>query len=149
VDRVAAGPHMGAGHSDVSELAPIRKVDQTFVRKEGQVMISIFDRNSDLVAWLNNSASHLFDTDMNWLAYVSGGQLWSSENGNWLGPLKGTTLLDHSGRPVGWHPRNVTAWPPVLDVPALYARLAQPAPPDPRGLLARLDRQDQRLAGRR
>lgn len=38
-------------------------------------MISIFDRDANLIAWFNNNATRLFDTDMNWLAYVAGGHL--------------------------------------------------------------------------
>lgn len=111
-------------------------------------MISLFDQNTDLVAWLDNGARHLFDTDMNWLAYVSGGHLWSAATGNWLGPLRvqrfstkrgdlsggilGTALLLRRGqldRPV----------PPVLH--ALQGLLVLLAPP------GQLDRRHLREAG--
>ena len=89
-------------------------------------MISIFDRDTDLIAWLNNDARHLFGTDMNWVAYISGGHLWSADTGNWLGPLRGTTLLDQAGRPVGWHPGDGVASSARPARPARAARAARP-----------------------
>lgn len=95
-------------------------------------MISIFDRNAELIAWLSNDGKHLFDADMNWVAYASGGHLWSAETGNWLGPLQGTTLLDQSGRPVGWHPGDGVGSSGRPARPGRAARSARPArPPRP------------------
>lgn len=66
-------------------------------------MEPLFDANCDLVGWIE-PGEHIFDTDMNWVAYISNGHAWSSDTGNWLGPVNGFNCLDQEGRVVAWNP---------------------------------------------
>ena len=69
-------------------------------------MTPLFDQHSQLVAWMSQGGRHIFGTDMQWLAYVSGGHAWSAETGNWLGSVPGFTCRDTNGHPVAWNPSN-------------------------------------------
>ena len=106
-------------------------------------MFPLFSRECELVGWAQPNR-HIFDADMNWVAYISAGQAWSAETGNWLGPINGLLCLDRSGRPVAWNPTEVlmgiarpaipgraalAAMPPRPSKPALPARPARPAAP--------------------
>ena len=61
----------------------------------------LFDCNCELIGWIEPDC-HIFDTNMNWIAYISGGHAWSSNSGNWIGPVNGTTCLDRSGSVFAW-----------------------------------------------
>jgi hypothetical protein len=63
----------------------------------------LFDKKCNLVGWIEPE-NHIFDLEMNWVAYLSGGHAWSSQTGNWLGPVNGMNCLDQEGRPVAWNP---------------------------------------------
>lgn len=64
-------------------------------------MEPLYDANVNLVGWIE-PGHHIFDTNMNWLAYVAGDHAWSANGGNWCGPVvDATTCLDRSGRVVG------------------------------------------------
>ena len=63
----------------------------------------LFDKDSELVAWIDPD-KHIFDTDMDWVAYISNGHARSAESGNWCGPVSGHTCLDQSGRVIAWSP---------------------------------------------
>ena len=64
-------------------------------------MIPLFDSESELVGWFDGEL-YVYDTDMNWVAFIAGDHAWSSETGEWLGPLHGLTFLDQAGKPVAW-----------------------------------------------
>lgn len=64
-------------------------------------MEAVFSPSSELVGWLKDG-KHLFDTQMNWIAHISNGHVWSAESGNWLGPLNQGAFLDTSGKVVAW-----------------------------------------------
>ena len=49
-------------------------------------MFPLFDKDSELVGW-TDPGKHIFDQDMNWVAYISHNHAWSAETGNWLGLL--------------------------------------------------------------
>jgi hypothetical protein len=68
-------------------------------------MEPLYDVNVNLVGWID-PGQHIFDTNLDWAAYVSGGDAWSSNSGNWCGPVNGTTCLDRNGNPVAWSPRT-------------------------------------------
>ena len=45
-------------------------------------MTPIFDRDSELVGWLDGD--NLFDVNLDWVAFNSGGNFFSSSNLEWL-----------------------------------------------------------------
>ena len=65
-------------------------------------MQPLFGSNCDWVGWI--SGEHIFDTDMNWVAYLTDGHAWSAETGKWLGPVNGGMCLDTRGQVVAWTP---------------------------------------------
>ncbi|PBB29870.1 hypothetical protein CK224_30175 [Mesorhizobium sp. WSM3862] len=62
-------------------------------------MIALFDSDCSLVAWLHDSGN-IFDTGLEFVAFVRGGNVFSASNLSWLGPIDYTTLMDRAGRPV-------------------------------------------------
>lgn len=63
-------------------------------------MTPVFDRHCSLVAWFDGQ--HIFDLNLNWIAFANGGNLFAASNSNWLGLLKDGSLIDRRGRPVAW-----------------------------------------------
>ncbi|WP_419183297.1 4-fold beta flower protein [Pseudomonas monteilii] len=51
------------------------------------MLYPLFDQNCELIGWMD-PGRHIFDTDMNWIAYLSSNHTWSAETGNWLGILR-------------------------------------------------------------
>ena len=68
-------------------------------------MEPLFDRNCELVAWID-PLRNIFDTDLNWVAYIRNGHAWSSDTGNWLGPVPGVLCLDQTGKVVAWNSKE-------------------------------------------
>lgn len=64
------------------------------------MMTPIFDKDAYLVGWTDSE--NVFDLAMNWVAFVSNGNVFSSNNLVWLGSLHKGSFLDVSGKPVGW-----------------------------------------------
>ncbi|THV31193.1 4-fold beta flower protein [Rhizobium rosettiformans] len=91
-------------------------------------MFALFNRNCELVGWIEPD-EHIFDTDMNWVAYLSGGHGWSAATGNWLGPVDGLLCLDRSGRPVAWNPEERVEGTARPGRPSRAARAARPGRP--------------------
>lgn len=85
-------------------------------------MYPLFDKNCDLVGWLE-LGEHIFDTEMNWVGYISGGNVWSAETGDWLGPIMGLTCLDRNGKPILWNPDKTiqTSMRPISPIRATRA----------------------------
>ncbi len=71
-------------------------------------MEPLYDSNVDLVGWIE-PGWHIWDTNMDWVAYISGGHAWSSRSGSWRCPVHETTCLDRSGQVVAWSPVNAPA----------------------------------------
>lgn len=92
------------------------------------MLFALFDKDCDLVGWINPD-SHIFNTDMDWVAYISNGHAWSAGNGNWLGPVKGLLCLDRNGKPVAWNPKEQITGTVKPATPARAARAARPARP--------------------
>ncbi len=44
-------------------------------------MLPLYDSNSELVAWLKlrDGIQHIFDTDLNWIAFVKNGNIRSAD----------------------------------------------------------------------
>lgn len=64
-------------------------------------MIPLFDRHTCHIGWLDGR--HLFDTDIQWQAFVAGGHVFSAATCEWLGRQAGVALLDRDGLVVAWH----------------------------------------------
>jgi hypothetical protein len=67
-------------------------------------MKALFNKDCELVGWLKDSHDHIFDIEMSWVAYIKIGNVWSSESGNWCGPINGYNCLDQNGKVVAWNP---------------------------------------------
>ena len=48
-------------------------------------MQAIIDKNCDLVGWLNGN--HLFNTNMDWIAFHTNNHFFSADNLNWVGSI--------------------------------------------------------------
>jgi len=65
----------------------------------------LFDKNCELVGWIS-PREHIFDVNLNWVAYIKKNNAWSVETGNWLGPVKGLLCYDSNGKVVAWNPKE-------------------------------------------
>ena len=63
-------------------------------------MQAIIDKNCDLVGWLYGN--HLFNTNMDWVAFHTNNHFFSADNINWLGTFNSGSLLDTNGKVVAW-----------------------------------------------
>lgn len=68
-------------------------------------MEPLFDKDSELVGWIDSSL-HIFDSDLNWVAYINSGHAWSVVNDSWCGPVSGFLCLDQEGRVVAWNTKD-------------------------------------------
>lgn len=91
-------------------------------------MFALFDKDCDLVGWIE-PGRHIFNTDMEWAAYIAGGHAWSAKTGNWLGPVHGLLCQDRSAAPVAWNPKEQVVGGTKPARPARAARAARPARP--------------------
>jgi hypothetical protein len=60
----------------------------------------IFDKTANLVGWFDSE--NVFDLQLNWVAFHSNGDLFSSSSLTWLGPLHEGSFLDQNGKAVAW-----------------------------------------------
>ncbi|WP_434968004.1 4-fold beta flower protein [Marinobacter sediminum] len=74
-------------------------------------LIPLFNKDCELVGWLEPD-EHVFDTSMQWAAYVRNDHAWSADNGSWLGAIEGFVCRDTSGKPVAWNPDQVVSGTP-------------------------------------
>ena len=63
----------------------------------------LFDKDCRSVAWTDGQ--HIFDHGFAWVAFVSRGNAFSTDS-VWLGPVKGLSHQDRTGRVVAWSPRE-------------------------------------------
>lgn len=63
-------------------------------------MTPIFDPHADLLGWFDGE--HVFDTELNWVAFIDDGHVFSADSLEWLGPLHEGSFLDTHGKPVAW-----------------------------------------------
>jgi len=68
-------------------------------------MIALYNQDCILVGWLDNE-EYIYDLEMNWIAYASNGNVWSTKTNKWLGPIHGLNCLDKTGKPVAWSPED-------------------------------------------
>ena len=65
------------------------------------MLIPLFDKNSELVAWLEPD-KHIFDTSMRWIAFIKNGHVCSADDANWLGAIDDSVCMDRLGRVFAW-----------------------------------------------
>lgn len=92
------------------------------------MLLPLFDKDCEHVGWIAPN-QHIFDTDMNWVAYISSSHAWSAESGDWLGAVHNVLCLGQDGRPVAWNPQQPVTGTPQPARPARAARAARPARP--------------------
>lgn len=63
-------------------------------------MTPIFDQNTIHVSWFDGE--NIFDLDLNWVAFNSNENIFSSSTLAWLGPLHEGSFLDKQGKAVAW-----------------------------------------------
>lgn len=63
-------------------------------------MTPIYDSNVEHVAWFDGE--NVFDIDMNWIAFHHNGDVFSSSDLRWLGPLDDGSFQDQNGKVVAW-----------------------------------------------
>ena len=66
-------------------------------------MTPLFDKDCNLMGWME-PGKYIFDTGMNWVAFIDGDNVWSAETGNWLGQVYGRNIRDTQGKTVFWNP---------------------------------------------
>ena len=88
----------------------------------------LFNKDCELVGWIEPD-EHIFDTSMQWVAYVRNDHAWSADNGNWLGAVEGLVCRDTSGKPLAWNPEQVVSGTPRPPKPPKAPR--SPKPPRP------------------
>lgn len=88
----------------------------------------LFDRDCELIGWLKPN-EHIFDSDMNWVAYISNGHVWAETTGNWIGPINDLVCLDTNGKVIAWSRGASIRGSARPARPARAARKARPARP--------------------
>ena len=63
-------------------------------------MTPIYDKNVQLSAWFDGE--HIFDLNLNWVAFLSSGHFFAANALIWLGVMHDGALLDRNGQPVAW-----------------------------------------------
>lgn len=67
-------------------------------------MTPLFDRYTNLVGWLSNDTKHLFDINLNWVAFISSDDsIWTVGRKSWVGNLYGTNIRDINGKTIFWN----------------------------------------------
>ncbi len=91
-------------------------------------LFPLFDKDCDLVGWIN-PGKHIFSTEMEWVAYIKNNHAWSSETGNWIGPVDGLLCLDTAGKPVAWNPKEGLRGKSKPSRPSRATRASRPSRP--------------------
>lgn len=92
------------------------------------MLLPLYDRECNHIGWLLPER-YIFDENMEWMAYLSHGHVWSSSSGNWMGPVNGAVCLDRDGKVIAWGPDSRISGMPKPARPARAARVARPARP--------------------
>ena len=85
----------------------------------------LFDRDCRSVAWTDGQ--HIFNHDFGWVAFISRGNAFSTCTSVWLGPVKGLSHQDRSGRVVLWSARETPTNSVVVSDPGMAP--TKPMPP--------------------
>lgn len=73
------------------------------MEKGADMLYPLFDKECNLVGWIKPD-EHIFNADMEWIAYIVKENAWSARTGNWMGPVDGLNCLDIRGKVVAWNP---------------------------------------------
>ncbi len=90
------------------------------------MLIPLFDKDANLAAWLDDTRDYLFNTDMEWIAFLKNDHIFSAKDATWLGPIRGTVCMDTRGRVMLW---GQGARISGMGTPACPARPARPSAP--------------------
>ena len=63
----------------------------------------LFSKDCELVAWVE-IGKNIYDTDMEWIAYIADNSVWSVKNNSWLGSIDVLCCTDRRGKVVAWNP---------------------------------------------
>ncbi|WP_430515628.1 4-fold beta flower protein [Inquilinus limosus] len=91
-------------------------------------MEPLFSKDCVLVGWVD-PGRYIFDTDMNYVAFISNGNAWSAATGDWLGSIEHTTARDRRGRPVTFSSGHPPIGTSVPSTPSRASRASRPARP--------------------
>ena len=70
----------------------------------------LFDKDITLVAWIDPGRD-IFNVNLDWVAYISNRNIWSSCLNKWLGIIDGRTCIDRWGGVVAWNPKDpIRSW---------------------------------------
>ncbi|KRT17888.1 hypothetical protein ASU31_00920 [Pedobacter ginsenosidimutans] len=68
-------------------------------------MTALFNKDTDLVGWLSDDKKNIFNTKMEWVAFVSSdSSVWNVSKKNWRGHLYGNNIRDFNGKTLFWNP---------------------------------------------
>ena len=89
----------------------------------------LFSKDSELVGWIE-PGQHIFDPEMEWVAYIALTHAWSAGNDHWLGPVRELSCIDHDGYVVAWNSPDAIAPAPTPSEPPSPSRRARPPRPN-------------------
>ena len=67
-------------------------------------MTPLFNSQTQLVGWLADNKKYIFDTNLNWVAFIDNNNIWTTKNKNWVGVLYGNNIRDTFGNTAFWNP---------------------------------------------
>ncbi len=88
----------------------------------------LFDKNSNLVTWVKDN-EHIFDTNMQWVAFIEKGHAWSAKDARWLGQFKDNNCMDKQGRVFAWNNRQTLRGSIRLTEPSRPTLATRPCTP--------------------
>lgn len=70
-------------------------------------MNPLFNNQAQLVGWLTDDRKHIFDTNLNWVAFVdNNNSIWTTKNKKYAGVLYGNNVRDTIGKTAFWNPET-------------------------------------------
>lgn len=84
-------------------LLLIRSILKLQIKQKGAISVlkPLFDKNCEFIGWIEPE-KHIFNQDMDWVAYISDSNAWSAVTGNWIGSVHDSVCLDTSGKIIAW-----------------------------------------------
>ncbi|MFA9465889.1 MAG: 4-fold beta flower protein [Velocimicrobium sp.] len=89
----------------------------------------LFDKDCNFIGWIKQG-EHIFNQNMDWIAYISNGHAWSAATENWMGLVNGLVCLDTSGKVVLWSTGGDIIGAARPSRPSRAARTLQPERPE-------------------
>ncbi len=91
-------------------------------------MKAIFDKNNDLVGWLEEESYNVFDSKMVWIGFVKDSYFFDTK-ASWLGGFVSQNFVDKQGKPVAWIQNAKIQGSSALAVPMLPSIPLRPIKP--------------------